>query len=356
MPNKFLAKRHNRGDAESMNGILSLILFLFTVPLWSDVLMGMEDDLLRASARNNYRMVEILLKEGTDIHCREPKSGFTPLHIGARNGHYGIVEILLQYGANPNKKDIEYGFSPLLVATFHGNHSIAKLLLDKGANPNEQESKSGNTALHIASQKGYLDIVKLLIDRKADHSIKNSRGKNFLDKAHPIVRDYFKGITIANSSKSISEGCRALILDLNEVGFSSEEMSRKGQGIFFERIYLAYNNQANFLNCLNYFLDNDSEKYYWISLFLFDEEYTNLRYFSLARDVLQKGIEQGEDKSIAVSMNFIYGLSYWRENNRKDAKPYFEKAYELSTKFPGTIPALSLDEKVEIDKFMGFTE
>ncbi len=348
--------RHNPIENAPMNGILCFVILLFAYPLWSDVLVGMEDDLLRSSARNNYRMVEILLKEGTDIHCREPKSGFTPLHIASRNGHYGIVEILLQYGANPNKKDIEFGFTPLLVATFHGNHSIAKLLLDKGANPNEQETKSGNTPLHIASQKGYLDIVKLLIEKKADHSIKNSRGKNFLDKAHPVVRDYYKGITIANSEKSISEGCRALILDLNEVGFSSEELSRKGQGIFFERIYLAYSNKPNFLSCLNYFLDKDSEKYYWIGLFLFDEEYTNLRYFNIARDVLQKGIEQGEDKSTAVSMNFIYGLSFWRENNKKEAKPYFEKAYELSTKFPGTIPALSLDEKVEIDKFMGFTE
>jgi hypothetical protein len=348
--------RHNKNRIEPMGKILQLLLFLTISPLYADSLLGMEDDLLRASARNNYRMVEILLKEGTDIHCKDAKTGFTPLHIAARNGHYGIVEILLQYGANPNKKDIEFGFTPLLVAAFHGNHSIAKLLLEKGANPNEQEIKTGITALHIASQKGFLDIVKLLIEKKADYTIKDSRGRGFLEKAHILVRDYYKGVSLANKDESIREGCRAVILDLNEIGFISEELSRKSQGILFERIYNAYKPNPNFQTCITIFLDSDSDKFYWIGLFLFDEEYTQIKNFLSAKEIIRRGFEFSENKSIGVSLHFIYGLIHWREKNKKEAKHYFEKAYSMSDKFPGSIPALSLDEKVAIDKFMGFTE
>ena len=335
---------------------LGFVLFSATFLQATDFLEGMEDDLLRAAAKNNYRIVEILVKEGTNIHCREAKTGFTPLHVAARNGHYGIVEILLQYGANPNKKDLEFGFTPLHVASYHGHHSIVKLLLEKGANPNDQDSKSGLTSLHISAEKGYLDIVKLLIEKKADFSLRDGKQKSFLEKAHPVVKDYYKGITLANSEFSLREGCRALILDLNDIGFTYEDLSRKGQGIIFERIYKAYSKNSNFSRCLTYYLDKDSDKYYWIGLFLFDEEHTSIRNFNMAKDVLRKGIELGEDKSISVSIYFVLGLAFWREENKIEARSYFEKAYQMSIKHPGSIPALSLDEKLEIDKFMGFTE
>lgn len=348
--------RHNKYLIDLMVMVFLWFVLCIVPSLSSDSLLGLEEDLLRASARNNYRLVEILLKEGADIHCKDPKSGFTPLHIASRNGHYGIVEILLQYGANPNKKDIEFGFTPLLVAAYHGNHSIAKLLLDRGANPNEQETKTGITALHIASQKGFLDIVKLLIERKADYTVRDSRGRGFLDKGHILVRDYYKGITVANREDSLREGCRAIILDLNEIGFISEELSRKGQGILFERIYNAYINNSNFDKCTTLFLDTDSDKFYWIGLFLFDEEYSTIKNFSMAKEIIKRGMEFSENKSIGVSLHFIYGLLQWRDRNKKEAKIYFEKAYSMSEKYPGSIPALSLDEKVEIDKFMGFTE
>lgn len=339
-----------------MKWFLAFLSFILTSTLSSNIPPGMEEDLLRATTRNNIRMVEILLKEGTDIHCREPKTGLTPIHIATRNGHYGIVEILLKYGANPNKKDLEYGFTALLIAAYNGNYSIAKLLLEKGANPNEAESKTLFTPLHIAAQKGYLDIVKLLLEKKADYGIKDASGKNFLDKAHPLVRDYYRGITLANSEYSLKEGCRAMILDLNEIGFNYDELSRKGQGVFFQRIYEAYQMLPNFSSCLTYYLDKDLDKYYWVGLFLFDEEHTTIKNFPMAKEVLQRGIKLGDDKSITASTYYVLGLAFWRENKKNDAKAYFEKAYQMSEKHPGSIPALSLDEKVEIDKFMGFTE
>lgn len=290
------------------------------------------------------------------MNCREPKTGLTPLHIATRNGHYGIVEALLKYGANPNKKDLEYGFTALLIASYNGNYSVVKLLLDKGANPNESEGKTYQTPLHIAAQKGYLDIVKLLIEKKADFTLKDASGRNFLDKAHPMVRDYYRGITLANSEYSIREGCRAMILDLNEIGFNYDELSRKGQGIFFQRIYEAYHSFPNFSNCLTYYLDKDLDKYYWIGLFLFDEEHTSIVNFPLAKELLQKAIKLGEDKSITASTYYVLGLAYWRENKRTEARAYFDKAYQMSERHPGSIPALSLDEKVEIDKFMGIRD
>lgn len=336
--------------------LLVILTFVLTSTLSSDIPPGMEEDLLRATTRNNFRMVEILLKEGTDMNCREPKTGLTPLHIATRNGHYGIVEALLKYGANPNKKDLEYGFTALLIASYNGNYSVVKLLLDKGANPNESEGKTYQTPLHIAAQKGYLDIVKLLIEKKADFTLKDASGRNFLDKAHPMVRDYYRGITLANSEYSIREGCRAMILDLNEIGFNYDELSRKGQGIFFQRIYEAYHSFPNFSNCLTYYLDKDLDKYYWIGLFLFDEEHTSIVNFPLAKELLQKAIKLGEDKSITASTYYVLGLAYWRENKRTEARAYFDKAYQMSERHPGSIPALSLDEKVEIDKFMGIRD
>ena len=64
---------------------------------------------------------------GTNVDVQSPKSGNTPLHFAARNGHIEIVALLLKHGANKEICNID-DHTPIDVADQLERTEIHKIL------------------------------------------------------------------------------------------------------------------------------------------------------------------------------------------------------------------------------------
>ncbi|MCB1160406.1 MAG: tetratricopeptide repeat protein, partial [Leptospiraceae bacterium] len=104
-----------------------------------------------------------------------------------------------------------------------------------------------------------------------------------------------------------------------------------------------------FKYCLNAYIANGVGKSFWIGLYLFDREVSSVKDFGLAKEVLENCLKANKESSTLVSVRFILGVLFWRQNLKKEARAHFETAYKLSEKFPGSIPALSDAEKNAIE-------
>jgi ankyrin repeat protein len=104
------------------------------------------------------------------------KSGFTPLHIAARNGQKKVVELYLTKGADINEK-ADDGTTALHQAVSRWHQNVAEVLLNRGADINIKNTQ-GRTALHNAAKAGNKDMVELLIIKGADLNIIDDHGSN----------------------------------------------------------------------------------------------------------------------------------------------------------------------------------
>ncbi|MCB1178961.1 MAG: ankyrin repeat domain-containing protein [Leptospiraceae bacterium] len=329
--------------------VLLLFLFFYISPLQAE----MEEDLLSSTGKGNLNNIQKLIKIGIDVNHRDPRTGVTALHIATRIGNYSIVDFLLENKADPNIPDKSFGLTPVLISAYTGNLSILKLLTNKSGNINIQEPKTGYTPLHIAAEKGHSDIIRYLLDKGANTKLKDKKGKLYFEKLSGELKDYYNMINLANSNESIKNGCTEFIIDYNETGIGRNDFGTKTQAKLFEDFYKIYGTKNNFKLCLNLAMNKNPERYYWTGLFLFDKDYTDIQNFKIAEEIFQAGLRSKNDRSSIVSLYYIIGLLYWRENKKKEAKKYFSKAYKLSNKFPGSIPALTGQEKVAIDEYMG---
>ena len=124
-----------------------------------------------ASAGEPYAIKQHLIS-GTDPNALD-KSGFTPLHYAAREGHARIVEMLIAAGANvnanvgmpeggseTNAEGGSEGWTPLHEASSYGRYDATKLLIVNGANIN-QKMYNGGTALDlVAETTGIADLLR----------------------------------------------------------------------------------------------------------------------------------------------------------------------------------------------------
>jgi ankyrin repeat protein len=121
-----------------------------------------ETSLHRVASHTN---ITNLLVRGAGVDFMH-KSGRTPLHLAAENGHTSIVEVLLTKGAHVNAVDRDRAI-PLHFATKNGHKNIVKTLLENGASVN-CIYRSGKTSLHLAAESGHTNIVKVLLENGAE--------------------------------------------------------------------------------------------------------------------------------------------------------------------------------------------
>lgn len=133
--------------------ILSGILFAYLIrsdPYYKSA------KLIKAIMNNDYDMLEVMLRDGTDPNVPEFKETFitrmcevapeTALGIAAKHDDLEAVRILLQYGASPNPNDILHSCPLIDTISTNGSNSfeIVKLLIQYGADP----YKTDGTALN----------------------------------------------------------------------------------------------------------------------------------------------------------------------------------------------------------------
>ncbi|CAN6356858.1 unnamed protein product [Urochloa humidicola] len=109
------------------------------------------------------------------------RTGATPLHIAAENGHEEAVRLLLSRGVDVdpvNKRHI----TPLYMAAWKGHDRALKVLLEHGADPN-RTAHDIFTPLRMACIAGSLKCVKLLVEAGADVNFKNPYGPSLLMSA-----------------------------------------------------------------------------------------------------------------------------------------------------------------------------
>ncbi|XP_011496256.1 PREDICTED: ankyrin-1-like, partial [Ceratosolen solmsi marchali] len=90
---------------------------------------------------------ELILNRGVDVNARS-KSGLSPLHLAAENGHVDLIKIFLKYNADVNAIETLQECTPLHFATSNRNVKTINLLLDNGADVTAVENNRTNV-LHI---------------------------------------------------------------------------------------------------------------------------------------------------------------------------------------------------------------
>ena len=115
-----------------------------------------ESPLMLAALRGELALSETLVKRGADVN----KTGWTPLHYAASNGHVAVIKLLLENYAYIDAESPN-GSTPLMMASLYGSVEAVKLLVDEGADPLLKNQK-GLTALEFAKTGERLDAIQLL--------------------------------------------------------------------------------------------------------------------------------------------------------------------------------------------------
>jgi ankyrin repeat protein len=119
---------------------------------------------LFVGARNGHsKALEVILPycSKDDLEALEEKSG-TPLYVAAQNGHVETCELLLKNGANPTCAFLG-GYTPLYIAAQNGFLDVVEVLSRYKANVS-QIAPNGSTPLYVASQNGYASVVKFMLN------------------------------------------------------------------------------------------------------------------------------------------------------------------------------------------------
>ena len=127
-----------------------------------NIQVGMKYDDIQelAMSGDDLRLANLLGEQPDLANATREKTGWTPLHGAACNGHTECVRLLINAAANVNVQACNK-FTPLHCASEDGYAEIVELLLIANADPNMQDSE-GKTPLDWAMWKNHKEIVKRL--------------------------------------------------------------------------------------------------------------------------------------------------------------------------------------------------
>lgn len=120
--------------------------------------------LLMAAKKGDYREVAMLLHEGAQVECRD-SDGNTPLTLAAWGCSHQVVSHLLNLGADCNAAT-NRGNTALMHACMAGCRGVAGLLLEKGNMDLNHRNKHGMTALFFARKDS--SLVEMLKAKGAE--------------------------------------------------------------------------------------------------------------------------------------------------------------------------------------------
>jgi ankyrin repeat protein len=117
-----------------------------------------ESALMYAALKGQLALAKLLISKDADVN----KTGWTPLHYAATNGHVDVIQLLLDNhafvdAASPN------GSTPLMLAAQYGTPQAVKLLLDEGAEP-LQKNEQGLTPIDFARRASRIDAERLIAE------------------------------------------------------------------------------------------------------------------------------------------------------------------------------------------------
>jgi ankyrin repeat protein len=103
-----------------------------------------ETALMMAAFRGQLDLARELIARGAQVN----RSGWTPLHYAATNGHVAMIEYLLTQKADINAPSPNET-TPLMMAAMYGSEDAARALLKAGADP-ARKNQLGMTAADFA--------------------------------------------------------------------------------------------------------------------------------------------------------------------------------------------------------------
>jgi ankyrin repeat protein len=115
-----------------------------------------ESPLMMASLKGRLELARRLIARDADVN----KTGWTPLHYAATNGHVAIIELLLEQHAYIDAESPN-GTTPLMMAAHYGSPAAVKRLLEAGADPT-LKNQLGLTAIDFANRAGRQDAAEMI--------------------------------------------------------------------------------------------------------------------------------------------------------------------------------------------------
>ena len=115
-----------------------------------------ESPLMMAALKGHLELARKLIGRDADVN----KTGWTPLHYAATNGHVAIIELLLERHAYIDAESPN-GTTPLMMAAHYGSTAAVKVLLDAGADP-KLRNQLGLSAIDFANRAGRRDSAELI--------------------------------------------------------------------------------------------------------------------------------------------------------------------------------------------------
>ncbi len=120
-----------------------------------------ETALMMASLQGELDMVKLMVD---DKEVEINKTGWTPLHYAATNGHIEVVKFLLERSAYVDPESPN-GTTPLMMAARGGHAEIIKVLLEEGGADMRMRNQQGMTVIDFAEQYNQPEIAAGLRSR-----------------------------------------------------------------------------------------------------------------------------------------------------------------------------------------------
>ncbi|XP_031639207.1 ankyrin-1-like [Contarinia nasturtii] len=115
------------------------------------------------------KVAKMLIQNGVNVNVSYGEWKWRPLHVTTYSDCEEVARILIENGADINVKT-GTGFTALHLAARNGGAKIVDLLIKNGADTETKDSNgfSGLTALEWALMRGYDDVVKVFTDNGAN--------------------------------------------------------------------------------------------------------------------------------------------------------------------------------------------